>query len=75
MLGVSVLPFIANVVVSWSQGIKATNNPWHATGLEWVTSSPPPVENFEEIPIVKRPPYDYGDPKVAVIEPVGEEGS
>lgn len=75
VLGVSVLPFIANVVVSWSQGIKATNNPWHATGLEWVTSSPPPVENFEEIPIVKRPPYDYGDPKVAVIEPVGEEGS
>jgi cytochrome c oxidase subunit 1 len=75
VLGVSVLPFIANVVVSWLQGIKATNNTWHATGLEWVTSSPPPVENFEEIPIVKRPPYDYGDPKVAVIEPVGEEGS
>lgn len=68
LLGVSILPFIANVVVSWLHGVKASNNPWHATGLEWTTSSPPIPENFIEIPIVNRPPYDYGDPKVAVIE-------
>ena len=25
-------------------------NPWHATGLEWQTESPPPVHNFDVIP-------------------------
>ena len=31
-------------------------NPWHATGLEWQTESPPPVHNFEEIPVVTQRP-------------------
>jgi cytochrome c oxidase subunit 1 len=34
-------------------------NPWRATGLEWMTSSPPPPENFEVPPVVTTPPYDY----------------
>jgi cytochrome c oxidase subunit 1 len=35
-------------------------NPWGATGLEWQTPSPPPVENFATTPIVTEPPYNYG---------------
>ena len=71
LLGVSTLPFIANMVGSWLQKPKATNNPWHATGLEWTTTSPPPKENFEEIPEVNFPPYNYADPRAygEVIEP------
>ncbi|MEG3937480.1 MULTISPECIES: cytochrome c oxidase subunit I [unclassified Microcoleus] len=61
LLGVSTLPFIVNMVVSALQGPKATDNPWHATGLEWTVSSPPPVENFAQIPIVTLPPYHYVD--------------
>ena len=34
-------------------------NPWHATGLEWQTPSPPPPENFEPTPVVVRGPYQY----------------
>ncbi|WP_088894421.1 cytochrome c oxidase subunit I [Leptolyngbya ohadii] len=60
LLGVSVLPFILNIVSSWIRGPKAGNNPWRAYGLEWLTTSPPPVENFEEIPVVVSGPYGYG---------------
>ena len=34
-------------------------NPWRATGLEWQTDSPPPVHNFEEMPVVTTEPYAY----------------
>jgi cytochrome c oxidase subunit 1 len=34
-------------------------NPWRATGLEWQTSSPPPVHNFDETPVVTTDPYAY----------------
>lgn len=60
LLGVSTLPFIFNMVISWMQGEKAPDNPWRAIGLEWLVSSPPPVENFEEIPIIISEPYGYG---------------
>jgi len=40
-------------------GKDAGRNPWRATGLEWQTASPPPTENFAEIPIVTEEPYAY----------------
>jgi len=63
LLGISTLPFIANLIVSCLSGSKAPDNPWHATGLEWTTSSPPPRENFEHIPIITSAPYGYGKSK------------
>lgn len=60
LLGMSTLPFILNMVSSWVQGKKAPANPWRAIGLEWLVSSPPPHENFEEIPVVLAEPYGYG---------------
>jgi cytochrome c oxidase subunit 1 len=35
-------------------------NPWHAAGLEWWLSSPPPAHNFPATPIVAEEPYSYG---------------
>jgi cytochrome c oxidase subunit 1 len=50
----------------WSlkSGPRAPPNPWGATGLEWQTSSPPPVDNFPSIPIVTAPPYQYEPPEL-----------
>ncbi|QDL10106.1 cytochrome c oxidase subunit I [Brasilonema octagenarum UFV-E1] len=67
LLGMSTLPFILNMIASWMHGKPAPENPWRAIGLEWLVSSPPPVENFEEIPVVISEPYGYGksEPLVA----------
>jgi cytochrome c oxidase subunit 1 len=69
LLGISVLPFILNVVSAWIQGERSGDNPWRAIGLEWLTTSPPPVENFEEIPIVVAPPYGYGRNEPLIANP------
>jgi cytochrome c oxidase subunit 1 len=49
------------IYFTWSMryGAVAPSNPWHATGLEWQTPSPPPTDNFEETPIVTHEAYDY----------------
>ncbi len=60
LLGMSTLPFIFNMLISWIDGEKASANPWRAIGLEWTIPSPPPVENFEEIPVITCEPYGYG---------------
>ncbi|HJV50933.1 MAG TPA: cbb3-type cytochrome c oxidase subunit I, partial [Noviherbaspirillum sp.] len=54
----------------WSlfYGRRADANPWHATGLEWQTASPPPKHNFERTPIVERGPYMY-DPQTGTESP------
>jgi cytochrome c oxidase subunit I len=41
---------------------RASANPWHAKGLEWQLPSPPPVHNFERIPVIASLPYSYGTP-------------
>ncbi len=68
LLGVSTLPFILNMIGSWIHGQQAPKNPWRAIGLEWLVSSPPPVENFEEIPVVLGEPYGYGKSEPLVAE-------
>jgi cytochrome c oxidase subunit 1 len=49
------------VYLLWSlrYGPIARANPWQAPGLEWQTTSPPGVHNFEETPVVREPPYTY----------------
>jgi cytochrome c oxidase subunit 1 len=49
------------VYLTWSllRGKRAPANPWNATGLEWTTPSPPPVDNFERPPVVTEGPYAY----------------
>ena len=44
-----VLP-IFYLLWSLKWGAKAGPNPFHATGLEWTTASPPPADNFAQDP-------------------------
>ncbi len=49
------------VYLTWSlrYGPVVGDNPWGAVGLEWMTTSPPPTENFLEPPVVTWEAYDY----------------
>jgi cytochrome c oxidase subunit 1 len=51
-IGLSVLVFLHNLVVSYKKGEPAGNDPWDARTLEWAIPSPPPEHNFDEIPLV-----------------------
>jgi cytochrome c oxidase subunit I len=63
LLAVSTIPFLVNVLWCWIYGEKAERNPWNALTLEWQTSSPPEIENFEVLPVLTTGPYDYGVPE------------
>lgn len=71
ILGVGyIIPFFY-LLWSLKYGRQAGDNPWGATGLEWKTSSPPPVHNFEEIQNIDSPPYNYEERYSQAIERKG----
>jgi cytochrome c oxidase, subunit I len=59
------------IYLTWSLKygkVVTERNPWGARGLEWELVDPvPSPHNFERIPIVTRPAYDYAHPE----EPTG----
>jgi cytochrome c oxidase subunit 1 len=52
MIATSVLVFVYNILKSRRSGAPAGNDPWDGRTLEWTISSPPPVHNFDEVPVV-----------------------
>jgi len=60
VLAASVIPFMINIIWNWMKGKEAGDNPWNALTLEWTTSSPPIIENWEVLPVLQHGPYDYG---------------
>jgi cytochrome c oxidase subunit 1 len=60
-IALSVAVFAFNMLRSWARGPRAEANPWRALTLEWSVSSPPPIDNFHDIPVVTTGPYDYGN--------------
>jgi cytochrome c oxidase subunit 1 len=60
-IAVGMLLFLYAIVHSWRHGQSAGPNPWHAKTLEWFVPSPPPLENFEVLPVVTGDAYGYGE--------------
>jgi len=59
ILIVGLVIMIANLLISLRKGRRAEANPWGGETLEWKVPSPPPLENFHEIPVITTGPYDY----------------
>lgn len=61
---ISVFVFIWNVLYSLRKGKDAGDNPWDAWTLEWATTSPPPIHNFDQLPPIRgrRPLWDLKHP-------------
>lgn len=53
-----IIMFVVFFKSLWS-GKRSPRNPWHSAGYEWMTPTPPPLENFKETPYFTRGPYDY----------------
>ena len=53
-----IIIMFVNLFRGLRNGPKAPKNPWGGTTLEWTVPSPPPLENFDEIPVVTRGPYE-----------------
>jgi cytochrome c oxidase subunit 1 len=59
VLFVGIAWMVANLIRGLIKGPKAEANPWGGATLEWQIPSPPPHENFEEIPTVTGGPYSF----------------
>ncbi|HTY97139.1 MAG TPA: cytochrome c oxidase subunit I [Solirubrobacteraceae bacterium] len=53
ILAAGVLVTVINITRSLKRGVVAGPDPWVANTLEWFTTSPPPVNNFDVIPLVR----------------------
>jgi cytochrome c oxidase subunit I len=53
ILATGILVTVINVARSVSRGTVAGPDPWRANTLEWFTTSPPPVNNFDVVPRVR----------------------
>ncbi|HEV3000741.1 MAG TPA: cytochrome c oxidase subunit I [Solirubrobacteraceae bacterium] len=53
VFGLGILLTVINVVRSVKGGTPAGPDPWKGNTLEWFTTSPPPVNNFDAIPRIR----------------------
>lgn len=64
LMGIAQIPFVVNFIHSLWWGKVAEANPWKVGTLEWTVPSPPKTHNFDEIPVVKCGPHEFGNPNL-----------
>jgi cytochrome c oxidase subunit 1 len=52
IIAAAIFLFLVNFAISVRGGRRAPADPWQGNTLEWATTSPPPVYNFESVPPV-----------------------
>jgi cytochrome c oxidase subunit 1 len=52
VMAIGILVFVVNVIRTSRAGVRAVNDPWLADTLEWYTTSPPPPQNFDQLPYI-----------------------
>ena len=67
-IAVGLTIFFVNVLLTMRKPRNAPDDPWGANTLEWATSSPPPVHNFDRLPPIRslRPVYDLREAEAGV---------
>ena len=64
ILIIGLIGMISNLVYHIRRGAIAPANPWHGVTLEWQVPSPPPHENFDEVPVITHDPYVFDHPVI-----------
>jgi cytochrome c oxidase subunit 1 len=59
LLAIGFVIVLIYLIYALVRGPIAGDNPWDSGGIEWMTTSPPPKENFHETPIIDRDPHSY----------------
>jgi cytochrome c oxidase subunit I+III len=67
VMGLAVLLFLLNCLLSRKRGAFAGPDPWHASTLEWTTSSPPPNYNYLHLPTVQGRVPNWENPAEAPV--------
>ena len=73
VIGLSVLIFFINLLITSKRGEIVTGNVWESRSPEWQVPSPMPVHNYETEFEVVGEPYDYGLPGSPYIKFLGED--
>ena len=59
ILAAGLIIIFGNLIRALYRGPKAPDDPWGGKTLEWQIPSPPPAENFREIPVITHGPYKF----------------
>jgi len=68
-IGISMLVFLANLIISAVRGKVAGPNPWQSRSPEFQIPSPIPEHSYASPPVITGEPYDYAKPDSVYVRP------